>query len=295
MGRKTTFRRQISGWGFVSPALAVMIFIGIFPFIYVVWLSFHEYNVFSLKGWTFAGLNNYLALLHDERFLDSLYKTLLFMGATCGIEITLGLALALLLTQQFVGRGVFRTILALPLSMAPAAIGSMWVLMTRPAVGPISYWLSTIGITYNIAESSIQAFFTTVLMDAWHWTPFVVLTFLAGLTSIPQEPIEAARVDGANGFQTFRYITFPLLKPVFATTLFIRIMDTFRIYDEIWALTSGGPGTATRYVNIHLVRTTLAQNDYGYGATMSVFLLFFTIALCNVLLKLISEVRRELE
>ena len=154
---KTSFRKQISGWGFLSPALAVIGFIGIFPFVYVVWLSLYEYNVFSLKGWIFTGLGNYLKLILDARFLDSLYKSILFVGVTCGIQIPLGLAFAILLSQQFVGRGVFRTILALPLSMAPVAIGSMWVLITRPAVGPISYWLSTFGITYNISESSVQA------------------------------------------------------------------------------------------------------------------------------------------
>jgi multiple sugar transport system permease protein len=175
--------------------------------------------------------------------------------------------------------------------MAPVAIGSMWILITRPQVGPISYWLNTLGFTYNISENALQSFLTTVAMDVWHWTPFVTLTFLAGLTSIPLELEEAARVDGAGRWQVLRHIIIPLLTPVLATTLFIRIMDALRIYDEVWTLTAGGPGTATRYVNIYLVRTTLAQNDYGYGATMSVFLLFFTVAMCNVLMNLMAKAR----
>jgi len=287
-------KKQLIGWGFLSPTLLVLGLIGIFPFIYVVHLSLYEYNVFSLKGWIFVGLDNFKNLAADPRFLRSLYKSLLFVAATCGVQIPLGLGIALLLSRKFVGRGFFRTILVLPLSMAPVAIGSMWILITRPSIGPISYWLSTIGITYDISESALQAFFTTVAMDVWHWAPFVTLTFLAGLTSIPHETLEAAKVDGASPWQTLWHITLPLLKPILATTLFIRIMDALRIYDEIWTLTAGGPGTATRYVNIYLVRTTLAQNDYGYGATMSVFLLFLTIAMCNVLLKLISRAREVL-
>ena len=237
------------------------------------------------------GLGNFKNLVVDPRFLRSLYKSLLFVAVTCGIQLPLGLSIALLLNQKFAGKGFFRTILVLPLSMAPVAIGSMWILITRPHIGPISYWLSTIGFTYDISENALQAFFTTVAMDVWHWTPFVTLTFLAGLTSIPRQLEEAARVDGAGRWQILRHIIFPLLTPVLATTLFIRIMDALRIYDEVWTLTAGGPGTATRYVNIYLVRTTLAQNDYGYGATMSVFLLFLTVAMCNVLLKLISKVK----
>lgn len=288
-------KRSIIGWGFLSPALLVIGVIGVFPFIYVINLSLYEYNVFSLKGWVFVGISNYKNLIVDPKFLTSLYKSLLFVVVTCGIQMPLGLGFALLLSQEFFGRGFFRQVLALPLSMSPVAIGSMWVLLTRPGVGPLSYWLATIGFEYNISENAVQAFFSTVLMDLWHWTPFVTLTFLAGLTSIPSEPLEAARIDGAGVWQVFRYVTFPLLKPVFITTLFIRMMDALRIYDEVWALTAGGPGTATRYVNVHLVRTTLAQTDYGYGATMSVFLLYLTVALCLILLRLISKAKEELQ
>lgn len=134
-----------------------------------------------------------------------------------------------------------------------------------------------------------QAFFTTVLVDIWHWTPFVVLTFMAGLSALPKQPYEAALVDGANRWQVFRYITIPLLKPVILTTLFIRIMDTFRVFDEVWMLTSGGPGTATRYVSIHLVRLVLQSMEYGYSSAMSLFLLYLTIVMCWLLMTFISS------
>ncbi len=150
-----------------------------------------------------------------------------------------------------------------------------------------------IGVDYNIGVNATQAFATTVFMDVWHWTPFVILTFMAGLASLPKDPYEASLVDGANRWQTFRYITLPLLRPVILTTLFIRIMDTFRVFDEVWMLTSGGPGTATRFVSIHLVREVLRSMNYGYSSAMSLFLLYLTIVICWLLLTFISISQEE--
>ena len=285
---------ELKGWGFLSPTLLVLGFVGIFPFVYVLYLSLFYYNVFSLRGMVYVGIGNFRKLMNDPKFMDALSKGLLFVVVTCSVEITLGLLIALLLSRKFVGRGILRTLLTLPLAMAPIAFGSMWILITRPAVGPVSYWLNKLGMSYDISESALQAFLTTVIMDVWHWTPFVILTFLAGLTSLPQEPLEAARIDGAGPWKILRYVTLPLLKPVLVTIIFIRIMDTFRIYDEVWALTTGGPGTATKYVSIHLVRLVLAQNEYGYGAGMSVFLLYLTIVMCWLLLNLITRAKGEL-
>lgn len=287
-------RGTLKGWGFLSPTLFIVGFFGLFPIIYVVQLSLFQYNIFSERGMVFVGIDNFRRLVMDPDFINALTKGLLFVGVTCSIEVSLGLGLALLLSKKFVGRGLFRTILVLPLGVAPVAIGSMWVLLTRPYYGPISYWLAKVGISYDMSTSRVQAFLSTVVMDVWHWTSFVTLAFLAGLMSVPRPALEAAKIDGANRWQMLRYVTLPLLKPLLVTILFIRIMDTFRIYDEVWALTSGGPGTATEYVSIHLVRLVLSQHEYGYGAAMSVFLLFLTLGMCMVLLNLITQVRKQL-
>lgn len=284
---------QYKAWGLLTPTLAILFFIGLMPFFYVIYLSLFEYNIFSLKGMVFTGVGNFRKLMFDSDFMHSLRIGLTFVVITCAVEMFLGLAIALFLTNEFVGKGIFRTILALPLAVAPITIGSIWVLMTNPDVGPLPYLLHKIGINYNIGVNAKQAFFTTILMDIWHWTPFVTLTLLAGLTSFPKEPFEAAKVDGASRWQILRHITLPLLTPVILTMLFIRIMDTFRIFDEVWMLTSGGPGTATRYISIHVVRLVLSATDYGYGSGMSVFLLYLTIVMCWLLLNIISVVRRE--
>jgi len=284
---------QYKAWGLLTPTLCILFFIGLIPFFYVIYLSLFEYNIFSLKGMVFAGVGNFRKLMFDPDFMHSLRIGLTFVVITCVVEMFLGLVIALFLTNEFVGKGVFRTILALPLAVAPITIGSIWVLMTNPDMGPFTYFLRVIGVDYNIGNSARQAFFTTIGMDIWHWTPFVTLTLLAGLTSFPKEPFEAAKVDGANRWQVLRYVSLPLLTPVILTMLFIRIMDSFRIFDEIWMLTSGGPGTATRYVSIHVVRLVLSSTDYGYGSAMSVFLLYLTIVMCWLLLNIISVVRRE--
>ncbi|MEZ4606786.1 MAG: sugar ABC transporter permease [Deinococcales bacterium] len=128
-----------------------------------------------------------------------------------------------------------------------------------------------------------------VTMDIWHWTPFVTLTLLAGLSAMPKEPFESARVDGANRIQQFRFITLPLLMPMILTTLFLRIMDALRIVDEVWMLTGGGPGVSNRYIGIHIWRVVFPQTDYGYGSAMSLLLLYFTVVLCWLLFVSITQ------
>jgi multiple sugar transport system permease protein len=149
------------------------------------------------------------------------------------------------------------------------------------------------GIDYNIGRYANQAFITTVLMDIWHWTPFVTLTMLAALTSLPREPLEQALVDGANRWQVFRYLTIPMTMPIILTTLFIRIMDSLRIVDEVYMLTGGGPGTSTRYAGIHIFLVVFPKTDYGYGAAMSLLLLYFTIVFSWLLFTTITSIRKQ--
>lgn len=284
---------QYKGWGLIAPTLCILGFVGLAPFLYVIYLSVFRYNVFSRIGMVYRGIDNFRELMFDPDFMHALKVGLTFVACTCAIEIPLGLLLALLLSRKFVGRGVFRTIFTLPLAVAPLTIGSLWVLITNPDMGPFPYILRKFSFEYNIGFYRTQAFFTTVAMDVWHWTPFVTLTLLAGLTALPREPFESAVVDGADKWQILRYLTLPLLKPIMLLVLFIRIMDTFKIFDEVWMLTSGGPGTATRYVSIHIVRLVLSEFEFGYGSSMSLFILYLTIAMCWLLFTITMAARRQ--
>ena len=279
------------GWLLLAPTILILFVTGLIPFIYVLWVGFFDWNTVSVSGMmNWVGVNNYRRLVFDGAFLESLWRTLGFMLATVGLELVLGFILAGLLVRDFPGKAFFRTVHALPLMVAPIVVGAVWKLMTFPGFGPIPHFLDKwFGINYNLGTSAAQSFWTVVVMDIWHWTPFVTLTLLAGLSAMPKEPFESARVDGANRVQQFRYITIPLLMPMILTVLFLRIMDALRIVDEVWMLTGGGPGAATRYVGIHIWRVVFPQTDYGYGSAMSLLLLYFTVVLCWLLFISITQ------
>ena len=279
-------RRQAT-WGMLSPTFAILVLLGIVSFFVALWLGVFQWNAISPIGRVFTGLNNYRQLVVDQDFLSALGRGFIFVAITLLIQLPLGYGIAVLLQRTSIGRGIARTMLTLPLMIAPLAIGVIWILLTTPGIGPLPDWLEALGFNYNIGLSGGQAFATIVAMEVWQWTPFVTLVMLAGLVSLPQDPFDAARIDGASSVQVLRYITLPLLKPVILVVLFIRIMDAFRIFDQVWVLTAGGPGSATRFASIHLVRTILAMQEWGYGAAMTILLLFLTIIMCWLLLVLV--------
>jgi multiple sugar transport system permease protein len=230
------------------------------------------------------GADNYRRLVFDEDFLNSMGATIRFSFFAVLSELIIGFLLAQLLIRDFPGKSFLRIVHTLPLMIAPLVIGAVWRLLTIPGFGPVPYLLrSWFGADYRISQFADQAFLTTVLMDIWHWTPFVTLTMLAGLTALPKEPLEQARVDGANRWQIFRFIMLPLMRPVILTTVFIRVMDALRTVDEVWMLTGGGPGNATRYIGLYIWRYVFPKTDYGYGGAMSLLTLYFTIVLCWLL------------
>ena len=290
-------RSKRMGWGLLSPTLVILAVVGFLPFSYVLYVSLFDWNPFSNQlGMQWAGVNNYRRLVFDGAFLDSLWRTGLFAFVSVTLELALGFLLAQTLVKSFPGRTIFRTIYVLPLVMAPIAVGATWRLLTIPGFGPIPYYLDKFfDIDYRLGTYANQAFITVILMDIWHWTPFVTLTLLAGLTAMPKEPLEQAQVDGANRWQVFRYLTIPMMMPVLLTVIFIRLMDALRIVDEVFMLTSGGPGTATQFIGIHIYRVVVPKTDYGYGSAMSLLVLYFTIVLCWLLFIALAQVGKQRE
>lgn len=290
-------RSKRMGWGLLSPTLVILAVVGFLPFIYVLYVSLFDWNPFSNQlGMQWAGVNNYRRLVFDGAFLDSLWRTGLFAFVSVTIELALGFLLAQTLVRSFPGRTIFRTIYVLPLVIAPIAVGATWRLLTIPGFGPIPYYLDKwFNIDFRLGTFADQAFITVILMDVWHWTPFVTLTLLAGLTAMPREPLEQAQVDGANRWQVFRYLTIPMMMPVLLTVIFIRLMDALRIVDEVFMLTNGGPGTATQFIGIHIYRVVVPKTDYGYGSAMSLLVLYFTIVLCWLLFIALAQVGKQRE
>lgn len=278
-------RSQSVGWLFLAPTLLVLGVFGVLPFIYVLVVGFTDWNAFAADPTRqFAGVENYRRLVFDAQFLKSLWLTLQFSFWAVLSEVVLGYFLAQLLMRDFPLKGVFRTIHTLPLMVAPIAVGATWRLLTVPGLGPLPYYLDKwFGFDLLLGRYPTQAFVTTVVMDVWHWTPLVTLTLLAALSSMPKEPFEQAQIDGASRFQVFWHITLPLLKPALLATVFIRLMDALRTVDEVWMLTSGGPGAATRYIGLHIWRVVFPKTDYGFGSAMSLLTLYFTIVMCWIL------------
>ncbi|MEM1129285.1 MAG: sugar ABC transporter permease [Pseudomonadota bacterium] len=273
------------GWILLAPTLVILFFFGVVPFIYVVFVSFHQWNPFAANpDMIFNGAENFRRLVFDTAFLNSIGVTIAFVVFAVSSQVVLGYFLAQAFMRDFPGKAFFRTIHTLPLIMAPIIVGSVWKLMTTPSIGIIPHYLDEwFGITMNIGTSAVAAFATTVIMDVWHWTPLVTLTLIAALVSLPQDPFEQAQIDGANSRQIFWHITLPMIAPALIATVFIRLMDAMRIVDEVYMLTGGGPGSATRYVGVHIFREVFPKTNYGYGSAISVIVLYLTIVVCWLL------------
>ncbi|MHA7774723.1 carbohydrate ABC transporter permease [Roseibium sp. M-1] len=278
-------RNTTTGWLLLAPTLFILFITGFVPFIYVLVVSFFDWNTFALNpDPQFAGVNNFRRLVFDEAFLKSIWLTLKFTFFVVISQLIVGFFLAKMLMRSFPLKGFFRTVHTLPLMIAPIAVGATWRLMTVPGLGPIPHFLGQwFDVNYILSRFPDQAFATVVVMDIWHWTPLVTLTLLAGLSNVPEEPLEQARIDGAREWRIFWDITLPFLKPVLLTTIFIRLMDALRTVDEVWMLTGGGPGAETRFIGLYIWKIVFPKTDYGYGSAMSVLTLYMTIVLCWLL------------
>ena len=222
----------------------------------------------------FVGLQNYRNLLQDNSFYSSLGITLTFTVAATAIEFILGLTLALLLKEEFPFQGVIRSSLIIPMVIAPVVVGIIWRLLYNADVGLFSYTVQALtGKNISVLSSTTLALPAVILVDIWEWTPFMFLILLAGIQSLPLEPFEAARVDGASAWNIFVHLTLPMLRPVISVAILIRALDAFTVFDQVFVLTQGGPGTATEVATLMIYKTAFRFSQYGYGAAMAVALL----------------------
>jgi multiple sugar transport system permease protein len=286
-----TETRLYIGEKYLIPTVLVFIIFGIVPVLFVIYNSFFRWAAFSIAGKQFVALGNYEEVVNSATHILSVGRTLLFVVGSLVVQMTLGLAIALLLNREFRGSGWVRTLLVLPLTIPPISVGASWLLFLRQDTGLLAKILRVVGIDLQIGNNAIHAWFGIFLMDAWHWTPLVALILLAGLTSVPPSQIESARMDGANRWEIFRYIELPHLKTVGLVALLIRMMDLFRSFDDVWMLTSGGPGSDTMLLNLDIVRIVTQETRYGFGSALSLFALYLIIMMSWFLVNTIhSEV-----
>jgi len=271
----------------LTPALAVLLSLSIYPLIYSITISLQRETAEGLK-WTLA---NFARLGSDSFFLTAMAHTFVYAAAALVLEFSIGLGLALLLNTQMRGRGFFRATLLVPMMLPTVVVGVVWRLMLNANFGAINgtlkeFGLNTEGLTWT--ASPRLAFLSVIVVDVWQWTPFVFLVLLAGLQAIPQEPYEAALIDGSSRWQTFRHVTLPLLKPAILIALLLRTMDLLRVFDQIFILTEGGPGFATETISLYIYRTAFRFFDFGYAAAMSFVLLALTNVISTIYIRLLQ-------
>jgi multiple sugar transport system permease protein len=274
----------------VAPALAVLLALSIYPLLYSITVSLQQETASGVV-WT---LGHFKRLATDNFFRTAMAHTVVYAMAALTCEFVLGLGLALLLNQQIRGRGVFRASLLVPMMLPTVVVGVVWRLMLNPNFGAINGTLRHLGINterLTWTASPRLAFLAVIAVDVWQWTPFVFLVLLAGLQAIPQEPYEAALIDGSSRWQTFRHVTLPLLKPAILIVLLLRTMDLLRVFDQVFILTEGGPGFATELISLYIYRTAFRFSDFGYAAAMSFVLLALTNVVSVVYLKLLQDER----
>jgi multiple sugar transport system permease protein len=268
------------GWFMSAPALALLLLVIFFPVFWALYTSVHDYTLIAPNFDNFTGHANYVAALADNEFRHSLSLTAGFVAAVVIFEFLLGFLVALMLNSVERFKPIYYGILLCPLLMNPVIVGLIWRMFLHPSLGIVNYLLSLAYIApVNWLGSTKVAFWTLVMVDIWHQVSFMIVLLLAGLSALPKEPYEAARVDGAGTLRAFIHITLPLMMPVIAVTLLIRLIFAVKTYDLVYIMTRGGPGVSTDLVSYFIYRTAFVSLNVGEASAMSAILLVLIMAL----------------
>lgn len=269
---RQTYRRE--RWVlalFLAPSILFLLFTSVYPLLNSLRLSFYSWNTMiprSVPVW--IGLDNYTRLLTDTAFINSVKVTLIYVVVSVTLEFVLGMALALLATSAVRAMGLIRTVLLFPLMMTPVIAGILWRSLYHSSYGVINHVIGLVGIPPQIwLGSASQALPAVITVEIWQQLPVVTFVLAAGIQSLPVDMYKAASVDGASGWQVFRMITLPLLKPVIIVVLMLRIMDAFKVFDIIFMLTYGGPAQSTEVLSMLIYKTGLKFFQIGQASAMS--------------------------
>lgn len=291
MGRRATF----GGYVWLAPMVAFLFVFELWPFLVMLDQSVHalSYTQPAMNG-RFVGLDNYRKLVFDADFFQSVRLTLLFLLVALPLQFVLALGFSVLLSYHLRLKRYVLPLLLIPMILAPIVVGLTARLNLNPDFGLIGIILRDLGIApTGVLSDGRSAFLTLVAVDVWQWTPFLVMVFVAAILSMPNEPFEAAEVEGANRWQVFRHITFPLLQPVIVVALLLRLTDSFKIFDQVFILTGGGPGASTELATIFAYKVNFVSWNLGYGSAVVAVLFLISFILTFVLLKLMTRFVRE--
>lgn len=276
----TDRRDRRFGWLMASPSLALLFLVILFPVFWASFTSLHDYTLIAPNFDTFTGAGNFTKALGDGEFRHSLLLTAMFVVGVVLLEFVLGFLVALALNKVERFKAIYYAILLCPLLMNPVIVGLIWRMFLHPNLGIVNYLLSTIGLgPVNWLGSTSVAIWTIILVDIWHQVSFMIVLLLAGLSALPKEPYEAARVDGASPLQCFWRITLPLMRPVIVVTVLIRLIFAVKTYDLIYIMTRGGPGVSTDFISYFIYRTAFVSLNIGEASAMSIILLAVILGL----------------
>ncbi len=263
-----------------APGLAALMLVVLFPLFFTLFTSLFDFTLVRPNYDRFVGLGKYAEAWSEDYVAEALWVTTKFVIASVVIEFVIGFSVALALNRVVRFKNVYYVILLAPLLMTPVVVGQMWRMLLHSELGIANYVLGLVGIhPVNWLGDPVNAFWTVVLCDIWHQVSFMTILLLAGLSALPREPYEAARMDGASALRTFIHITLPLMRPVIAVALLLRLIFAIRTFDIIFIMTKGGPGTATDLISYFIYRAAFFGLDIGRASAMSVALLILALAL----------------
>ena len=273
-------------WVFSLPALIFMILMIAVPIVMTFIFSLNEWNLLMDNGMKFNFGKNYIDVLTSVEFWQSLGITFYYTILATVAEMLLGLAIALVLNRNFVGKNVVKTIVLLPYMMAPVAVGLMWMLFYEPSSGLMNFIFTSVGLPRSSFVSAKETVIPAIAaVETWQMTPMVVIVCLAGLSSLPTDPMEAARVDGATPLQSFFKVTLPLMTRTLFSIGLLRFIDVFKSFDLIYAMTKGGPANASRTLNLYAYETAFSYYRFGTSSTMLMLLFIIVMILSVVVMK----------
>jgi multiple sugar transport system permease protein len=268
------------GWMLTAPGLLLLGVVIAFPIAWAGLTSLYDFTLINPHFDRFTGLDNYAQALGREGFRHAIWVTLTFIIAVVALEFAVGLAVAVMLHNVERGRRIYYAILLCPLLINPVIVGLIWRMFLHPTLGIVNYVIGRIGVApINWLGDYDIAFWTLIMVDIWHQVSFMVILLLAGLSALPREPYEAARMEGASTLQAFYYVTLPLMRPVIAVTLLIRLIFAVKTFDLVFIMTRGGPGTSTDLISYYIYRSAFFGLNIGLASAISVLLLVIVLAM----------------
>ena len=274
-------------WLLVAPAVLLILALSVYPLLFSLWVLFVNYD-FQIPGHAFVGLKNFRQVVTDPVARWSLWLTIMFSVVNVTIEFLLGLGLALAMTKTFRGRGIIMSLLIIPLFISPVIVGQAWALLLQRPFGPTNYVLGLLlgrDVTIGWLTEAPWNYIAIVIADVWQWTPFMFVILLAGITAIPPNLYEAAELDGVDGWQAFRLITLPLLGPMILLAITFRLLDAIKLFDTIFIMTGGGPGTNTYTSSFYLYTLGFAQFHLSEATAGSWIILILTALVITFLVR----------